>query len=323
MFLRRLGAISCHFVFFWEDAVGKEPFRCGFVTLIGRPNVGKSTLLNRMLGEKIAITSARPQTTRNRIPGVLTRDNAQVIFIDTPGIHRSTKPLNRYMVDVAQGAIGDCDAVALLVEAGTGPDLQVGIGDMTREILEQLRGIDKKRFLILNKIDRLPHDRLLPAMAAYGEYDFLEIVPISAMTGEGVDELVRLFIKALPEGPALYPKDALTDLPERFIAAEIVREKIFRNLDKELPYSVAVTVEQWRDRSKDGMVDIDALIHVERDSQKGIVIGRNGQMIKSIGQAARADLERLLGVQVHLTLFVRVEKAWTHNASSLRKFGYE
>ncbi len=299
-----------------------KPYRCGYVTLIGRPNVGKSTLLNQMLGEKLAITSPRPQTTRNRIPGILTRDDAQIIFLDTPGLHHAEKALNRYMVDEAKGAIGDSDAVAILVEAGAGPDLQVGIGELTRELLEELRNVDKPRFLVMNKIDRLPKEHLLPAIAAYAEYDFLEIVPVSARTGEGVKQLVDLFARAMPEGPALYPKDSFTDLPERFIASELIREKIFQNLDKELPYSTAVTIEAWRDRAGAGCVEIEALIHVERDSQKGIVIGRGGAMIKKIGQSARFDLEKMLGTKVHLALFVRVEHGWTRDEESLKKMGY-
>ncbi len=299
--------------------------RCGFVTLVGRPNVGKSTLLNQMLGEKVAITSSRPQTTRNRIPGVLTRPAAQLVFIDTPGIHHARRALNSYMVEVAQGAIFDTDALALLVEAGVGPEFEVGVGRITEDILGQLTGFEKPVFLIVNKADRIQREHVLPIIERYSElYDFAAIVPISALRGDGVDALVDLFVDAMPEGPALYPPDALTDLPERFIAAEIVREKLFRSLKREVPYSIAVTIEQWRDRTMgDGCVDIEALIHVERDSQKGIVIGKGGSMLKRVGTQARQDLERLLGTKVNLRLFVRVERAWTRTPGSLRKLGYE
>lgn len=302
-----------------------NPHRCGFVTLVGRPNVGKSTLLNRMLGEKVAITSSRPQTTRNRIPGVLTRPDAQIVFIDTPGIHHARRALNSYMVGVAQGAIFDTDALAILVEAGIGPEYEVGVGRITEEILGSLGEFTRPVFLVINKVDKVPHEHLLPVIARYAElYDFEAIVPVSALQGDGTDHLVDLFAGLMPEGPALYPADALTDLPERFIAAEIIREKLFRSLTQELPYSIAVTIEQWSDRSMgEGRVDIEAVIHVERDSQKGIVIGRGGAMLKKVGTQARADLERLLGTHVSLRLFVRVEKAWTRTPGSLRKLGYE
>lgn len=301
-----------------------ETHRSGYVTLIGRPNVGKSTLLNRMLGEKIAITSPRPQTTRNRIPGVLTRPDAQIVFIDTPGLHRADRALNQYMLDIARGAISDSDVLALIIEAGVGPDNQVEVGQATRALLDELKAFGKPVYLVINKIDQLDKRLALPVIDAYRQvYDFAEIVPISALQGLGVPELVDLFARALPEGPNLYPEDALTDLPERFIVAEIVREKAFRLLEKEVPYATAVTIERWRDRTDRGLVEIDAIIHVERDSQKGIVIGKGGAMIKQIGTRAREDIERLLGTQVNLKLFVRVEKGWTRSDHGLRKLGYE
>lgn len=300
------------------------PGRCGFITLVGRPNVGKSTLLNRMLGQKIAITSSRPQTTRNRIPGVLTRDDAQIIFIDTPGIHRAGRALNQFMNEVAQSAIFDTDAVALLIEAGVAPDGSVGISDVARDIVEKTKAAGKPAFLIVNKIDRIQRDQLLPIIDAWRQlHDFTEIVPISATKGDNVDRLVDLFAAAVPEGPPLYPADALTDLPERFLAAEIVREKLFRALSQEVPYSIAVTIESWRDLHRQGRVDIQAIIHVERDSQKGIVIGKGGRMIKQIGVQARKALEQLLDCQVNLALFVRVDAGWTRSVASLRKMGYE
>jgi len=299
-----------------------RPHRCGYVTLIGRPNVGKSTLLNRLLGEKLAITSPRPQTTRNRIPGILNRPEAQIIFLDTPGIHRARRALNHYMVEVAQGSLWDTDMVVVMVEAGVGPDGEVGVNTLIRELLDDLKEKEKRVFLAINKIDRLSRELILPIIAAYVPWE-LEILPISAKTGDGVERLLSLLIEALPEGPPLYPPDSFTDLPERFIASELIREKIFRLLKEELPYSTAVTIEEWRDRHSEGRVDIKASIHVERSSQKGIVIGRGGRMIKEIGVQSRKDLERLLAAQVDLRLFVRVEKDWTRAAGSLKKLGYE
>lgn len=299
--------------------------RCGFVTLVGAPNVGKSTLLNRMLGEKIAITSARPQTTRNRIPGVLSKPGSQIVFIDTPGMHRAKRALNQYMMDVAQASVWETDVLALLVEAGVGKeDGAVGVAEIITELLAQLEGFGKPVVLVLNKIDRLEKNLLLPVIDHWkGLYDFAEIVPVSALKGDGVERLIEVFSGYMPEGPALYPEDALTDLPERFIAAEIIREKLFRALTAELPYSIAVTIERWRDRARDGLIEIQAAIHVERDSQKGIVIGKGGSMLKQVGIYARKDLERLLGTQVHLELFVKVEKAWTRSAGGMRKLGYD
>ncbi len=301
-----------------------RPHRCGFVTLIGRPNVGKSTLLNRLLGEKVAAVSPRPQTTRNRIPGVLTRPDAQIVLVDTPGIHRAKGALNRYMVDVAEEAMRTNDAVALLIEAGIGPNGQVGISDIDREILEQLGAVKVPVFLVINKIDRIEKPILLPVIDAWRQqFDFAQIHPVSALKGDGVDALVDGFVEVLPEAPAIYPPDVFTDLPERFIGAELIREKLFQLLEQELPYAVAVTIERWQERSHDNLVVIEAVVHVERDSQKAIVIGKGGTMIKRVGEAARHDLEGLLGTRVHLSLFVRVERGWTKSPDGLRKLGYE
>lgn len=300
------------------------PHRCGFVTLVGQPNVGKSTLLNRLLGQKLAITSNRPQTTRNRIPGVLTRDDAQIVLVDTPGLHAARRALNSFMVDVAHDALWETDAVALLVEAGIGRDGEVGVSDIVRELLDKLAEGKKPVFLVLNKIDRIEKPQLLPIIAAWSEaFPFAAIIPVSAQKGDGMAALVDAFVGALPEGPPLFPPDALTDLPERFVAAEMVREKAFRLLGEEVPYSIAVTIEDWQDRSMAGRIHIGALIHVERESQKSIVIGKGGQMIKQIGIRARQDLERMLGTPVDLRLFVRVEKGWTRSEGALRKLGYD
>ncbi|MFN3197005.1 MAG: GTPase Era [Bradymonadia bacterium] len=299
-------------------------FKCGFVTLLGRPNAGKSTLLNRILGEKVAITSHRPQTTRNRIPGVLTREADQMIFIDTPGIHHAERALNTYMVDIAHNSIADVDVIALLIEVKAKVAEEGLIGEVEAKVLERLAEVNKPVFLVLNKIDRIDKMLLLPMIDQVRDaYPFTEIVPISALKGDGVEILVESLAQQMPESPALYPEDALTDLPERFIVAEIVREKLFQLLEREVPYATAVTIETWQDRSDDNLTEIQAVIHVERDSQKSIVIGRGGQMIKEIGTRARRDIERLLGTRVHLKLFARVEKGWTRNASSMRKLGYE
>lgn len=306
-----------------ENGEVEAHFRCGFVTLIGAPNVGKSTLLNAMIGERLAITSRRPQTTRNRIPGVLTREDAQLIFIDTPGLHQGKSALNRYMDHIAHDALSDTDIVALLIEAGVGPELQVGVSTVARKVLDAMRPREQRVFLIINKIDRIPRDHLLPIIDAYQEvYPFEQIIPVSALRKENVNQLLDTFAEALPHGPALYPPDLLTDLPERFFAAEIIREKLFRRLDQEVPYSTAVTIDSWRDEGERG-VFIDATIHVERDSQKGIVIGKAGAQLKELGTQARLQLERLLNTRVHLKLFVRVEPRWTKSERSLRKFGYE
>lgn len=298
--------------------------KSGFVTLVGQPNVGKSTLLNRLLGQKLAITSNRPQTTRNRIPGVLTRPGAQIVLVDTPGLHAAKRALNTFMVDVAHDALWETDAVAVLVEAGIGPGGQVGVSDVVREVLDKLASSGKPVFLVLNKIDRVETPQLLPIIDAWKDvFPFAGIVPVSALKGHNIDGLFDALVSVLPVGPALYPDDALTDLPERFIAAEMIREKAFRLLGEEVPYAIAVTIEEWNDRSMAGRVHISALVHVERDSQKSIVIGRGGQMIKQIGTRARQDLERMLGTRVDLRLFVRVEKGWTRSVKGMRKLGYE
>ena len=306
------------------EGASTPPHKCGFITLIGAPNVGKSTLLNRLIGERLAITSSRPQTTRNRIPGILSREGYQLIFVDTPGLHKAERALNRYMNEVAEEAMWETDLVALLVEAGVGPELEVGISAMNRELIEAFKAKKQRVFLIVNKIDRIPYEQLLPVIDAWRQlYDFEQIVPISALKGDQVEQLEALFAGAMPEGPSLYPEDHLTDLPERFIAAELIREKIFRQLKRELPYASAVTVGAWRELNQGQRVEIEAQIHVERASQKGIVIGHKGQQLKAIGSAARRDLERLLGAQVHLSLRVRVEAGWTRSAGAMKKLGYE
>lgn len=293
------------------------PFRSGFVSIIGRPNVGKSTLLNRILGEKIVITSDKPQTTRNRIQGIHNVPGAQIVFIDTPGIHQARSRLNKYMVDVALSSIREVDLVLFLVEANQKP------GEQEQEIIDVLAGTAAPVFLVINKVDTTEKGSVLERIAAYKDrYPFREIVPVSAQTGDGVDHLVALVRDVLPEGPVYFPDDILTDVPERFIAAEIIREKVFRLTRDEIPYATAVEVDSFKEREDGGLVSIAATITVERDSQKGIIIGKKGAMLKKIGSAARVEIEHLLNTKVFLELFVRVRKDWSEDARMLKELGY-
>ncbi len=295
----------------------KKKFRSGFVAIIGRPNVGKSTLLNRIVGQKIAITTPKPQTTRNRILGIQNLDNAQVLYVDTPGIHEARSPLNRYMVDQARSACLDVDVILWLVEA----DRSVDRDPMIPRLLEKSK---RPILLVINKIDTIPKDRLLPLIDAYCKIcPFASIVPISALKGDGVDELMAEIPDLLPEGPRYYPEDQLTDVPERFIVAEMIREQIMMRTKDEVPYGVAIVVERFQENPARNMVGIGAVINVERDSQKGILVGKGGTMIRHIGQAARKEIERMLGVKVHLELFVRVQKNWTSSGRMMKEFGYE
>ncbi|CAG0956884.1 GTPase Era [Geobacteraceae bacterium] len=293
------------------------PFRSGFVSIIGRPNVGKSTLLNRILGEKIVITSDKPQTTRNRIQGIHNVPGAQIVFIDTPGIHQARSRLNKYMVEVALSSIREVDLVLFLVEANQKP------GEQEQEIIDVLAGSTAPVFLVINKVDTTEKGAVLERIAAYKDrYPFREIVPVSAQTGDGVDRLVALVRDVLPEGPVYFPDDILTDVPERFIAAEIIREKVFRLTRDEVPYATAVEVDSFKEREDGGLVSIAATITVERDSQKGIIIGKKGAMLKRIGSAARVEIEHLLNTKVFLELFVRVRKDWSEDARMLKELGY-
>lgn len=294
------------------------PFRSGFVAIIGRPNVGKSTLLNRILGEKIVITSEKPQTTRNRIHGIHTLPDAQIVFIDTPGIHEARSPLNRYMVDTAIASLKGADAVLFLVEA-TSP-----AGTRESLILENLHDVEVPVFLVINKIDLVTKESLLPLIGSYAKIrPFHAVIPLSAATGNGVEQLVKGVRDVLPEGPRYFPDDILSDVPERFIVAEIIREKVFRLTRDEIPYSVAVVVDSFKEREDGSLISIAATINVERDSQKGIIIGRKGEMLKRVGSQARRDIERLVGTKVFLELFVRVSRQWTEDKRMLKEFGYE
>lgn len=296
----------------------ENPFRSGFVSIIGRPNVGKSTLLNRMLGDKIAITSDKPQTTRNRVHGICNRHDAQVIFIDTPGIHQARSSLNRYMVETALTSLNGVDLILFLVEADS--------SSVSREkpILDILKETEVPVILVLNKIDRTEKEKLLELIASFAPlYPFREIIPVSALQGDGVERLIDLVCRYLPQGPRYFPEDILTDQPERFIVAEIIREKVFRMTRDEVPYSVAVTIESFKERDDGRLISIAAVINVERDSQKGIIIGKRGDMLKKIGMQARKDIEQLLGSRVFLELFVRVTRDWSESKKMLKEFGYE
>jgi GTP-binding protein Era len=293
------------------------PFVSGFVALVGRPNVGKSTLLNQILGQKIAITSNKPQTTRNRILGIHNNAQAQILFLDTPGIHRPQGKLNKFMVDQAVGACSDVDLILLLVEAGSRP------GPADESIFDLLKPLNTPVFLIINKIDQIAPPLLLEQIKQFSNaFEFAQIIPLSAISGDGVPELVEAVTRMLPPGPPYYPQDQVTDLPERFIAAEMIREKIMRQTSDEIPYGVGVKVEQFEDKPEKNLVVIQATIHVERDSHKKIIVGKGGQMIKRLGQQARQDIERLLGARVFLELFVRVDKNWSQSERMLRELGY-
>lgn len=296
----------------------QEKFHSGFAAIVGRPNVGKSTLLNRVLGEKIAITSPKAQTTRNRILGIHNLPGAQILFLDTPGIHRPRGRLNKFMVDQALSACSEVDCLLFLVEATSSP----GEGDdFVLNIIAEGRA---PVILVINKVDRVPRHDLLPLIDAWSKkHDFLHIVPVSALTGEGVEDLVSTVRDLLPEGPRYYPEDMITDLPERFIAAEMIREQVLRRTREEIPYGVAVTVESFEEKAEKNLVVINAVIHVERETHKRIVVGKAGAMIRSIGQGARQDIERLLGVRVFLEIFVRIDRNWTESQRLLREFGYD
>lgn len=295
-----------------------KPFRSGFVSIIGRPNVGKSTLLNNILGEKIVITSDKPQTTRNRIKGIHSIPGAQIVFIDTPGIHRATSKLNRFMVDEALASIREVDVILMLVEAGT------PVGSQESLILDLVSEVTTPVILVINKIDLVPKTALLESIKRYASLNsFREVIPVSALSGDGVELIIRAVYGLLPEGPAYFPEDILTDLPERFIVAEIIREKVFRLTRDEVPYSAAVEVESFKERPDGSLIAISAVINVERDSQKGIIIGKKGDMLKKIGMQSRREIEQLLDAKVFLELFVRVRKDWSEDSRMLKEFGYE
>ncbi|MTT33272.1 GTPase Era [Terrilactibacillus sp. BCM23-1] len=293
-----------------------ESFKSGFVALIGRPNVGKSTLLNQILGQKIAIMSDKAQTTRNRIQGVYTSESEQVIFIDTPGIHKPKHKLGEYMTKTAVQTLNEVDLVAFMVDAEKG----YGRGD--QYIIDLLEKSKTPVFLLINKIDRVHPDQLLPLIDTYrNQYNFDEIVPLSALQGMNVSTLLEQITKYLDEGPKYYPEDQVTDHPERFIISELIREKILHLTREEVPHSIAVVIERIERDDKRNRVEVQAAIVVERSSQKGIIIGKQGNMLKDIGTRARMDIEALLGSKVYLELWVKVQKNWRDKEGSLRDFG--
>lgn len=295
----------------------QKEFKSGFVSILGRPNVGKSTLLNAIVGEKISITTAKPQTTRNRITGIKNLPNAQIVFWDTPGIHKAKDVMNRIMVKTALSTISEVDILVFIIEA----DKSFGSGD--EFILSLLRESEKPVVLVINKIDLVKKEALLPLIESVSKrLEFKAIVPLSAKKEEGVEQLLETLSGLLEAGPQYFPDDLITDRPERFIVAEMVREKIFEKLQQEIPYQTAVEVEEFNDE-KEGVVVIRALIYVDRDAHKRIIIGKRGGMLKTIGTLARKEMERLLGARVFLELFVKVKKGWSSSGRMLKELGLE
>lgn len=299
-----------------KNSSAKTNFKSGFVAIIGRPNVGKSTLMNHVIGQKIAIMSDKPQTTRNKIHGVYTSPEMQIVFLDTPGIHKRQSKLGDYMNTTALSTLDEVEAVLFLVDASEG----FGGGD--RFIIERLKSINTPVILVMNKIDKIEPEALLPMIEEYNKlYNFAEIVPISAKLGNNVTTLIEQIGKFLPAGPQYYPEDQVTDHPEQFVCAELVREKILMLTREEVPHSIAVTIEDMHVK-ENGIVHISALIFVERDSQKGIIIGKQGALLKEVGKLARQDIERLLGSKIFIELWVKVKKDWRNQDRVLRDLGF-
>lgn len=296
----------------------REDFKSGFAAIIGRPNVGKSTLMNHLIGQKIAITSRKPQTTRNRIQTVYTDEQGQIVFLDTPGIHKAKNKLGEYMVNVAQRTFKDADVVLWLVEAST----YVGAGE--RHIAEQLKTCKLPVILVINKVDTVKKEEVPSFIQAYRNlYDFAEIVPVSALRSQNLDTLLECIFKYLPYGPQFYDEDTVTDQPQRQIVAEMIREKALRTLDEEIPHGIAVTIDRMKERPDGKIVDIDATIICERDSHKGIIIGKQGAMLKKIGSAARYEIENMLEQKVNLKVWVKVKKDWRDSEYLIKNFGYD
>ena len=293
----------------------RADYRSGFVTLIGRPNVGKSTLMNYLIGQKIAITSKKPQTTRNRIQTVLTTEAGQIVFVDTPGIHKAKNKLGEYMVNVAERTLNEVDVVLWLVE----PTTFIGAGE--KHIADQLRRTKTPVILVINKVDMVKKEEILPVIEAYRHIcDFAEIVPVSARNGDNTEELVKTIFQYLPYGPQFYDEDTVTDQPERQIVAELIREKALHCLNEEIPHGIAVCIDRMKARKN--IMDIDATIICERDSHKGIIIGKQGAMLKKIGSRARYEIEQLLDCKVNLQLWVKVKKDWRDSEFLMKNFGY-
>lgn len=295
----------------------KENFKSGFVAIIGRPNVGKSTLMNHLIGQKIAITSKKPQTTRNKIQTVYTCEDGQIIFLDTPGIHKAKNKLGEYMVNVAEQTLKDVDVILWLVE----PTTYIGAGE--KHIAEQLQKTSLPVILVINKVDTVKKEDILQVIDNYRNlYDFAEIIPASALRGQNTKDIVNSLFKYMPYGPMFYDEDTVTDQPQRQIVAEIIREKALHALDEEIPHGIAVTIEKMRERKGQHIVDIEATIICERDSHKGIIIGKQGSMLKKIGSNARFEIEKMLEERVNLKIWVKVKKDWRDSDTLMKNFGY-
>lgn len=295
----------------------KENFKSGFVAIIGRPNVGKSTLMNHLIGQKIAITSKKPQTTRNKIQTVYTCEDGQIIFLDTPGIHKAKNKLGEYMVNVAEQTLKDVDVILWLVE----PTTYIGAGE--KHIAKQLQKTSLPVILVINKVDTVKKEDILQVIDNYRKlYDFAEIIPASALRGQNTKDIVNSLFKYMPYGPMFYDEDTVTDQPQRQIVAEIIREKALHALDEEIPHGIAVTIEKMRERKGQHIVDIEATIICERDSHKGIIIGKQGSMLKKIGSNARFEIEKMLEERVNLKIWVKVKKDWRDSDTLMKNFGY-
>ena len=301
-----------------DKKMGQANEKSGFAALVGRPNVGKSTLMNRLIGQKIAITSNKPQTTRNRIQTVYTDERGQIVFLDTPGIHKAKNKLGEYMVRAAERTLSEVDVILWLVE----PTDYIGAGE--QHIAGQLARTKTPVILVINKVDTVKKEEILHFIDTYRRLlNFAEIVPVSALKGTNTDTLLGVIFQYLPCGPKFYDEDTVTDQPERQIVAELIREKALRCLDEEVPHGIAVVIDRMKERGSQGLVDIDATIMCERDSHKGIIIGKQGSMLKKIGSAARYEIERLLGCQVNLKLWVKVKKDWRDSDFLIKNFGYD
>ncbi|NLY78086.1 MAG: GTPase Era [Tissierellia bacterium] len=293
-------------------------FKSGFVTVIGRPNVGKSTLLNWIIGEKISIISDKPQTTRNKIQLIYTRDSCQIVFLDTPGIQMPKNKLGEYMLKVSKETLNEVDVVAFMV------DVSMKTGQLDNYIIEELKGIRTPIILLINKIDQISKKDLEILVEKYkGMNMFHDIIPISAKKGDNVESFIEALIELLPEGPQYFPDDMITDQPERFIISEIIREKALENLQEEVPHGIVVDIEQIKEREDKDLLDVHAVIYCEKESHKGIIIGKGGKMLKTIGSSARMDIERLMGSKINLQLWVKVEKNWRERENKVRYFGYK
>ncbi|MDO4838660.1 MAG: GTPase Era [Clostridia bacterium] len=292
----------------------QQHFRSGFITIVGRPNVGKSTLMNALVGEKVAIVSNRPQTTRNRIMGVMTRENWQMVFLDTPGIHHPRTRLGEYMMQSVKDAMDGMDGVLVLVDA-------TQVGEQDRAIVKEMSEKKVPKLLALNKIDLLPREKLLTLMASFADLSYDAIVPISAKTGDGLEDLTAALVKGLPEGPKYFPDDMMTDQPERQICAEMIREKALLHLRDEVPHGIGVEMMAMN-KENDDFMEIHATIYCEREAHKGIIIGKHGTMLQTIGSEARADIEQLLGMHVNLKLWVKVRPDWRNRMDDLKTLGY-